>query len=158
MKKKIDIQAPMEVILPEKDQMVEDRMLSAFTPRPELKLITGGKSPPIGGDGSWLSELELGTVFLGQDDRDHSKWALATFQKMKVSPNTMAVMLASDVFPEKYMWVNPGRFSKAFRKVDILAVIDLSSIQQEEAPNDQGSVQPSGVADDANAPAEHPSA
>lgn len=120
-----------------------------FKEAPKLQLITGGKSPPTGGDGSWLSELELGSVFLGQDDRDHSKWALATFQKMKVSPNTMAVMLASDVFPEKYMWVNPGRFSKAFRKVDILAVIDLSSIQQEEAPNDQGSVQPSGVADDA---------
>lgn len=118
-----------------------------FVEPPQLKLITGGKGPPTG-DGSWLSELELGAVFLGQDDRDHSKWALAMFQKMKVSPNTLAVLLASDVFPEKYMWVNPTRFSKAFRKVDILEVMQPIS-HQEEQDNDQRPVLVGGVADDA---------
>jgi len=82
----------------------------------ELKAIIGGGTPP---NGNWLSELEVGTIFLAKDktSADFSLMYLCLIDKTEKS-----VKLASPELPHP-RFVDPSRFCQKYMWHETLGVV-----------------------------------
>lgn len=90
-----------------------------------LKLITGGKD---GGDngGNWLSEMEVGTLFLCRKIKgvplDNPFYE--EYQILQKTEDGKAVQILADVNGQRITgWVNPMTFSTSARFVTILGKV-----------------------------------
>lgn len=99
----------------------------------EFKLLQGGKEPPST-DANWLSELEVGTVFLVQDKNKPTDFTLGQFRLMEKTEKScfIATMIEDKIqtFP-----VNPVRFCNRYSRWEVLAVIktqeDIDNLKED---------------------------
>jgi len=96
----------------------------------ELKLITGGKTPPA--DGNWLSELETGTVFL-ISDKQSNDFTLGLFKLVDKTDRTVTLFTPSHKEP---IYVHPIRFCNRYNLWETLMVLKVPepSFEKEEEP------------------------
>ena len=90
----------------------------------ELKTIIGGATPP---GGNWLSELEIGTVFLAKD-RTSADFSL--MHLMILDKTLKSVKLASPELPTP-RFVDPSRFCQKYMWHETLGVIKEEDIATE---------------------------
>lgn len=117
---------------------------------PRLRLITGGKGPPDSGGDDWLSPLKKGAVFACKEKRNPVDLILygISFKHTK----TIVLFDALGLGPPKP--VDPVEFSKKYL---LHEVIEEGGQRPEGVSNDSsGSVRPSGVGHDEDAPGRQP--
>lgn len=126
------------------EELLQDR------PKPQLRLLRGGKGPPEdntpGKD--WMSPLETGTVFSCRKKGQAEDYALMMLQIMFKHDKTIIIADAMNNNP--YAAVDPAAFCKRHDLFEI--------IQQGEVNNDPDlrTVRHGGVADDVDAEGRQP--
>jgi hypothetical protein len=91
----------------------------------ELRTLVGGSTPP---GSNWLSELEIGTIFLAKDktSADFSLMYLCLIDKTEKS-----VKLASPELPTP-RFVDPNRFCQKYMWHETLAVVKEEDLRAAE--------------------------
>jgi hypothetical protein len=91
----------------------------------ELKTILGGATPP---GGNWLSELEIGTIFLAKDktSADFSLMYLCLVDKTEKS-----IKLASPELPTP-RFVDPNRFCQKYMLHETLGILKEEDLRPED--------------------------
>ena len=119
---------------------------------PKLRLLQGGKGPPINTKGEdWLSKLSRGSVF-SCSQKGNDLFVLGMFCILHKHDKTIILGDALGNGPNAA--VDPVRFCK---KHDLHEVFQEGSEFPEGDNNDgSGSIRPSGVADDEDAPGRQP--
>lgn len=113
----------MSNVLPQEEEE-EDTIMN-------LAVIQGGKS--LGGGGSednpdWLSQLEVGTIFLVEEKGNPKLFALAQFQI--VDKTEKAVYLVSRLNGVIQTFVKPMAFCNQYRLFEVLGVISQEPIEE----------------------------
>lgn len=101
----------------------------------EFKLLQGGKEPPSTSS-NWLSDLEVGSVFLVQDKQQTNNFALGQFRLVE---KTEKSCFLATVMDDKVQTVpvNPVRFCNRYSWWETLGVIKTSEEIREET-NEKG--------------------
>lgn len=106
----------------------------------EFKLLQGGKEPPSTSS-NWLSDLEVGMVFLVQDQqpiRPINSFALGEFRLMKKTDKTCWLATITETGIQTIP-VNPVRFCNKYSKWEELGVIvSQEQIDEKETEAKEG--------------------
>lgn len=85
----------------------------------DLKLITGGKEPPEGGE-SWIEKLDVGSCFLVRDKSSPLEFNLGLFRLAEKT--TKAVVLQTPHVAHN-LYVDPVRFCNRYMMYENLGVM-----------------------------------
>lgn len=114
-------------------------------PRPQLKLLRGGKGPPSDNTpvDNWLSSLSIGAVFTCRKKGQSENYVLMMLQI--VFKHDKSIIVADAIGNNPYAAIDPVEFCKRHELFEI--------IQQGEADNahDLRTIRSSGMAHDADA-------
>lgn len=105
-----------------------------------LKLATGGKEPPA--DGNWISQLDVGTIFLVQRKNAGAEFALGRFVLVGKTSKTVIVMAPNN--PQIQDCWNPVRFCRQFDLYEILGIIEDGPAPEVKDGEDHRDEHPTG--------------
>lgn len=101
---------------------------------PHLKLITGGGEPPQK-TGTWLKDLEIGTVFFVSNAKEIRDFNLQLFRKEgQEGTHQNVVCIRSPLLP-KELYVDPVRFSNMFNLHHTVGVMAFPTEPVKEEEN-----------------------
>lgn len=106
---------------------------------PHLKLITGGGEPPQK-TGTWLKDLEIGTVFFVSNAKEIRDFNLQLFRKEgQEGTHQNVVCIRSPLLP-KELYVDPVRFSNMFNLHHTVGVMAFPTepVKEEENSDVEG--------------------
>jgi hypothetical protein len=103
-----------------------------LVPRPQLKLITGGKGPPK--NPTWLLELEEGDIFLARhQDKAERNFELNMFEVLLKMSRSVKLKVHLGEHERMIRWVVPEVFSREmiFQEVIGNANIEVPEVTDE---------------------------
>jgi hypothetical protein len=124
---------------------------------PKLRLLTGGKGPPIDiSNPNWLSSLNVGSVFSCRKKGQKENYALMLLQLM--FKHDITYIISDGLNTNPYSSVDHREFSKIYELVEIIEHGGDSHLDNGEPNNghDLRTVRPPGVEDDADAEGRQP--
>lgn len=109
--------------------------------RVSLKIIDGGKQPPL--DGNWLKDLETGTVFLVRLKNNLNDFNLGLF---RIEEKTEKSVILRTPSVQQSIYVIPQVFCRMYDLYETLAVVSDKDIlelkdsleQQQQEPSEEG--------------------
>ena len=108
-----------------------------------LELIKGGKEPPIGG-ADWLTNLEVGMLFLVQSKTNPMDFNLHTFWLEDKKFGGKVCVLRTEKLPEELL-VNPVRFCNSWLLYHEIGIVERRKPEHDDGHRDeQLSGDPSG--------------
>lgn len=122
--------------------VAEDEQMFEKLDRPKLRLLTGGKGPPIEpplNGPNWLADQEIGTSFVARHQNSKEVDYNQYFVLFKHLPE---VVLLKWILPDGKLldyYVDPERFSKKFQDYVILGVNTPQEHLEDAGGNDGNS-------------------
>lgn len=108
--------------------------------RVSLKIIDGGKQPPL--DGNWLKDLETGTVFLVRLKNNLNDFNLGLF---RIEEKTEKSVILRTPSVQQSIYVIPQVFCRMYDLYETLAVVSdkdilelKDSLEQQQEPSEEG--------------------